>query len=538
MQLNDYPFEQLPFSKLYQTYTTDYSRLSDYYAANPFDDEAVAALADRISFGGNKEKALSSLVQFNERFELDEAARKNLERFAREDALGLVTGQQLGVYGGPIYTVLKTVTTIHLANALETRLQRPVIPVFWLADEDHDYEEIKSVTVLHRDDVVTHSLNRADDSTPPVADLQLPKTFSEFRSQVKEALIETEFSDSLWEMLDQAYQPGERFDKAFGNLIATLFSKHGLILAGSNMRSVKELCRDCMKRSITDADRLREVLESQTDAIKEEYHQQVTLYDSNLFYLDEKRGRIKLSRNGTHWKAGKDLQWTTEELTREIDRHPERFSPNVFLRPVLQDRLLPTLGYVAGPGEVAYYGQMKKMYEFYDLEMPVVFPRLSGTFMEPAIERIFGELPFELGDYGGRIEDLESRFVEQTEEIDVEAIFRDWKERVNQIAREKKKEIGTIDPTLEGAAGKANAALGAELDQLKGKVYRSIKQQEQTQLDRIHKIKSNLFPNGSLQERSLSFIYFMNKFGTDIWDRLLVELSAEDRFDDHKVIHL
>jgi len=210
----------------------------------------------------------------------------------------------------------------------------------------------------------------------------------------------------------------------------------------------------------------------------------------------------------------------------------------VFLRPLLQDNLFPTLGYAAGPGELAYYGQMKQVYNLFESDMPVIFPRLSATFIEPAINRIIDELPFEFSEYSQRIEDLDAAYVDRSEKIDIEDLFSEWKQKVKQIASLKKEKVAEVDQTLNGAAGKATAVYFGELDKLKGKVYRAVKQQDQTQLNRIRKIKQNLYPGGNLQERSVAAIYYMNKFGLGIWDNLLASLDEGETFDQHKLVEL
>ncbi|MDZ7693225.1 MAG: bacillithiol biosynthesis BshC [Balneolaceae bacterium] len=305
---------------------------------------------------------------------------------------------------------------------------------------------------------------------------------------MEEGLFETDFTDNLLNLLDQCYTKGARHDDSFGKLLSRLFSKHGLLLAGSNCKPVKQNVREGMKLAISKANEIRTALESQSSELEQQFHQQATIYDSNLFFLDEEAGRTKIYQNGSRWKTDSGESWSTDELLDLIDEMPHKFSPNVFLRPILQDLLVPTLGYVAGPGELAYYGQMKKMYELFDCKMPAIIPRMSGTIIEPAIDRVLAELPFEIGDYKDRIEDLESSYVDQTEQHDIEAIFGEWKETVKQVSEKQKEVIKEIDPTLEGAAGKATAVYFGELDKLKGKVYRSVKQQDETQLKR-HKLK-------------------------------------------------
>ncbi|HKL18749.1 MAG TPA: bacillithiol biosynthesis cysteine-adding enzyme BshC [Halalkalibaculum sp.] len=538
MQIKDYSFSELPFSKLFQTYTSDFGRLKPFFEVNPFDFEEITGHAETLDFKGKRKRSAEILKQINKRYDPHEKVFRNIDRLAGEDALAVVTGQQLGVLGGPLYTVFKILGTIHLAQQLEEKLKRPVVPVFWLADEDHDYEEVQSVSIINKDDTETFSLPDKTENLPPVAELEFPEELEALKKEVRESLYETDFSEDLWAILDHSFKAGKRFDYSFGDFIARLFSKHGLVLAGSNHPAVKEHTKDCMKAAIERADEMREALEKQSESIKTDYHQQVTLYDSNLFYLDDEKGRQKISRNGDGWKTDAGYEWQTDELVDEIDSDPGKFSPNVFLRPILQDFFLPTLGYVAGPGETAYYGQMKLFYNSFALKMPVIFPRLSATLIEPAIDRILDELPFDIHEYDSRIEDLESEFVDRTEQVDIEAIFSDWKEKVEVISQDKTEAIKKVDPTLEGASGKASSVYMGELDKLKGKVYRAVKQQEQTQLNRIKKIKAQLFPNGAPQERVVAGIYFMNKYGVTIWDEMLKSLEEDENFNSHKLISL
>lgn len=538
MQIKEYPFEKLPFSHLFKTYISDFVKLQSFFETNPFDLEEIRNRSDIFQYKGDRSQSCKILREINRRYEPDEQVFRNIDRLAEDDSLAVVTGQQLGVLGGPLYTVFKIIGTIHLAHRLEINLNKPVIPVFWLADEDHDYEEVQSITILNGDEPESFSLPDKSGNLPPVADLFFTEELESLKESVRNSLYDTDFSDTLWSLLDASFHTDKRFDYAFGDYITKLFSKHGLVLAGSNHPLVKEHTRECMKSAIGQADDMREALESQSNKIKEEYHQQVTLYDSNLFYLDENKGRVKINRNGDGWKTDSGKEWHTDELIEEIDSNPDTFSPNVFLRPILQDLFLPTLGYVAGPGETAYYGQMKSFYRSFDLKMPIIFPRLSATFIEPAIDRILDELPFEIHEYNSRIEDLESEFVDRTEQADIEAIFSDWKEKVQKVSDKQTEVIKKIDPTLEGAAGKATSVYMGELDKLKGKVYRSVKQQEQTQLNRIKKIKAQLFPGGEPQERVIAGIYYMNKYGVDIWDELLEALDKDEKFNTHKLISL
>lgn len=538
MHIKDYAFKNLSFSELFQVYVDDFDRLDSFYEINPFDEAAIERKASAISSKGDRHGTAEILHSFNKQFDVDQATIKNINRLKKDDALAIVTGQQLGLYGGPVYTMFKTITAIHLANRLEKKWTRPVVPVFWLADEDHDYDEIRTVNILNGDGLESFSLPKKNGVIPPVSEIILPKELHPLKKQIRSTLIDTDFSNDLWELLNSCFSTGSTFLGGFGQFMSRLFSKHGLVLAGSNNSVVKEETKRVLKKTIRKADDITSALESQSQKISKRYHQQVTLNKSHLFFLDPKAGRTKIVHEKNNWRTSTGHQWSAKELLSDIDEQPALFSPDVFLRPVIQDALLPTLGYVGGPGELAYYGQMKTFYHCFDQKMPVIYPRFSGTFLEPAIVRIFNELPFEINEYNSRIEDLESAFVDRTEQLDIETLFDTWKEEYSSVSTSYEQSIKEVDESLEGAAEKAKAHFSNELDQLKSKVYRAIKKREKTQMARILRVQQNLFPGRNLQERTLSGIYYMNKFGLDIWDRLLEEMESGESLDQHKLIYL
>ena len=544
MYLESIDFNQLPFSKLFQTYIQNFQKVTNFYNGNPLNEEEIGSYYKKFQFKGDREKIVELIKQFNEPYDLDGRALQNIEKLKDENTVTIVTGQQLGVYGGPLYTIYKAMTAIAWARKLEEKTGKNVVPVFWMADEDHDYEEIaavnfpnrNAVNFPNRNEVHTCILSGFDNNKKPVSDLVIPENFKSFRDEIKENLRETDFSAELWNMLDECYQPGITFRKAFGTLISRIFSKHGMILAGSNDKKIKDYLADTIVRSIENASEIGERLNQKSESLANEFHQQAQT-DSSLLFLMEEDRRNRISFESGKWNNSGNHEWSSEELLQLVEKQPDRFSPNVFLRPILQDKLLPNAAYVAGPGELAYYGQMKGLYKIFDLEMPFIIPRLSATLIESSITRVMKELPFQFSDYNQRIEDLESHYVEQANIMDVNAFFNEWKKEVAKLSEQKSEEIKEIDPTLKGAAEKATSSYYHTLDALKGKVFRAIKQQNDIQLKRIRKIHMNLFPERELQERKVSFIYYMNKYGLDIWDQILENLENETAYS-HKVIYL
>ena len=535
MTKETYSYDKLPFSKLFKSYTSNFAELGEFYSVNPFNDDEIASKASNLKKGSIHKEFIGALKEFHAHLHLDQEAQ--IEKLSQTDSLAIVTGQQLGIYGGHLFTIYKTISTILLAKEWEKKLSRPVVPVFWLADEDHDFEEISWFGIPGNDDFKKLEY-KAESNDQLVSDIFINDQIKELRTSIKSEMFDTDFSDEIWSFFDTCFQQGSTFRNAFASMMDHLFGKHGLLIVGSNFGAVKALLSDTFKGSIQNRSTIFNSLEEKTKKLDSNFHQQVVLSESNLFFIDDNDRRLKLDIEDGKWSAGTN-EWTEDELLDLIEIHPEKFSPNVFLRPIIQDQLLPTLGYVAGPGEIAYYGQMRDLYPHFDLEMPIIFPRFSATLIESGIDRVLDKIPFEFHRYGERIEDLEKEYAKKSESTDIEALFKDWKNEVKSASEVPKEIITDIDGSLEGLVGKTVSGFETELDKLKGRVYRSIKQQEETQLQRIRKIKGQLYPGNGLQERMVSFMYFMNKYGQGIWDELLNELEKESlKLDSHHLIRL
>lgn len=540
MKLNNYPPEKLPFPKLFIDYLSQNGKAPEYFEYNPFDESDFERRTADFKFMGNREKTVTLLTDFNSAFHPSDATTKNIQRLSNKNTYTIVTGQQLTLLGGPLFTIYKVLTAIHYCQKLNKISSSFYIPVFWLADEDHDFEEISGIGLPAKEGTTHFKWTPENVSDRIVADILLDKSFEQIKSEIQNYLLETDFSDNLWSLVNDCYKKDVSVGEAFGQLLRKLFGHHGLVLAGSNHPAIKSHLKKQLTQSVEQRGQIFQALSKKSDQLEDSgYHRQVVIHESNLFMSDHTGVRRKLSFDNNTWSLDtKDSRdWSDDQLISEIEKNPENFSPNVILRPILQDVLLPTMAYVGGPGEVSYYAQMKEMYPIFNLTIPVIIPRFSCTLIETGIENALEQLPFNLDDYLKRIEDLESEYVKQSDTPDIESIISEWKKRVEELTDQMKPKVSEIDPTLENSAGKASATYLTELDKLKGKLYRSAKQQESTQLNRIVKIKNALYPNGNLQEREIAFIYFMNKYGLTVWDDLL-EMLSDYEPSSHIMVHL
>lgn len=538
MDCNNYPIGKLPYPALYQDYLAGEKKLTPFFSSEGFSGIDFKKAADQFEFKGNRETTVSLLTSFNKRFDAKPATLQQIEKLKDNDSLVVVTGQQLTVFGGPLFTIYKTLTAIVYARRLQNELKRPVIPVFWLADEDHDIDEAAELGIPGDKEFIKASLEVPEDFNFPAGRHIPGDAVTKLIEKMKEQFPDSDFSDQLWSTLEEIYNEKSSIRESFGKWLLKLFSEEGLILAGSDDNEIKKALYPQIKNMTALHSDIYEALESQSSELdRAGYSRQANVQPSGIFYVDEKHGRIKLDVEKDKWSSDRGHSWSTDELIAHFEEYPERFSPNVFLRPIIQDQLIPVIGVVLGPGETAYFAQMKKMYPLFGMRMPVVIPRFTVTIIETAISRNLERIPFELHEYSARIEDLESDYISKTEKQDVEALFNKWKTQTAEISDEFKKEIEKIDSTLENSAGKATALYFTELDKLKGKVYRSLKQQDQIQLDRIRKVKEALYPDGGLQERQVAFIWFMSRYGMDVWNKMCTLLSKEES-DSHKLIRL
>jgi len=511
-------FSSLPFSRLFNDYLSEKQEIISFFKTKPSD--LLLTFPERKSFI-SREVLVNIVRDFNADLELSDLSKHNIDLLANENTFTVTTGQQIGLFGGYLYTLYKIVTTIKLAKELSEKHQKNVIPIFWIADEDHDFDEANHVSVIKNDSSVeTISIKRPSDLHQQVGREQVNADVEDQVNQFFEASGSSQFSDELKTWLSEDFNPKNTQKNAFLRFINRLFGKHGIVFFGSDTKLIKQAALPVFETAITKAVEVYDALESQSKAIESVYHRQATT-DHSLLFLNCKRGRIKLHLEVKKfiWSI-EEKSFSSDELLAKIETDPNLLSPNVFLRPIVQEFVLPNIAYIAGPGELAYYAQMKKMYEVFDVPMPVIIPRLSATVIEKPFQRYWGELPVQFEAYFKRIEDLEREFVAQNQPFDIENHFQSWIEASRETAKRFKDEIVHLDQTLDQSVERALHTYQNELEKLKGKVSKSVKNKDEITLQRIRKVHASLYPLNGLQERTIGFAHFLNRYGLDCFEKL------------------
>ncbi len=450
------------------------------------------------------------------------AARAAAARLHDAQTVAVVTGQQAGLFGGPLYTLFKALTAVRLARRLADEHETAVVPVFWIEGEDHDLDEIRGCHVL--DGEAARVPVALEVSAPPgtsAAAIVLDDSIRAALADLRMALPRTEFTTEVMDAVAESYAPGERLVDAFARWIERLLGHHGLVVYDASDPAAKPFVRSLFKREVASPGRTTALAaKAGAELAALGYHAQASPAPGSvaLFHLDEVRHAIRAT-DGTFSTGGRTLDVDT--LLADIENDPARFSPNVLLRPIVQDTLLPTVAYVAGPNELAYLGQLRRIYAAFDVPMPVIYPRASATIVDAATVKFLNRNGVDFAQLQPRddaaLNRLLASLVPENIKQTIAAAERSMAEHFDAIGNV----VPTLDPTLAGAVTSTRGRIDRELRNLRGKTVAAAKRRDSTLRRQFERARAQSFPGGALQERSVAGVHFLNRYGFELVDRLL-----------------
>ena len=525
MSAECYPVSVLPHvTRLY----SDYLAMGDarvgapvrgWYGAEPL----AANWMKETAWAGDVAALAGALQAQSEAFGAGSAAFANIDKL-RAGAKAVVTGQQVGLFGGPLLTLLKASTAV--AKAAEATKASGVehVPVFWLATEDHDLEEVDQVSLLSKTSVEKLTLGLKSHGAE-VGGVELGDSVLRVLEQVGELLGYA----PICETLKECYVPGATLGSAFARLMAKLFNAHGLIVMDAAGREFHRLGASTLRAAIERAGEFEERLLSRTRELEAAgYHAQVLVKagHSMLFLLDADTGRreaLQRSADGK-WKAGL-ASYTQAELLEILKSAPERVSPNALLRPVFQDTILPAAAYIGGPAEIAYFAQSAVLYEAILGRITPVLPRFSATLIEPAIGAVMAKDEVSLKDV------FESKTVEAlTQRLGARAMPIEGKRKLAAVGNAMDAELGTLTGYLEsldeslGRSAQVSASkMRYQMNRLRRMAATFEVQKEASLGKHAAAMVAHLFPDGHPQERVLGGVWFLAAGGEGLIDRLVEE---------------
>ena len=540
---DDLPHSAGGFSRLFLDYLNQFPKVQDYYEIDFRSSQHILSHAEKICQRfHHRAELLEILNDQNQQFGSSERTFENIRKLGEDRTVAIVTGQQVGILTGPLYTIYKTITAIKLAEHLSVSVpDYKFVPVFWLENEDHDFEEVNKVGLLNSENVpakLEYLLEGKplDRNIGAVGAVVFDEHIREFFDLVQKTLAPTEFKKPLLDVLQQSCTEGGTFTKAFVSLLNHFFGDSGLVFVSPSDNRVKRLLAPLFRKEIAEYPRLSRLIIEQSAELETNYNAQVKKRALNLFYL-HKNGRFLIEpREQDFSLKGTRQYFQKDELLRIADETPELLSANVVLRPICQDTLLPTLMYVGGPSEIAYFAQLKPVYQYFNVPMPVIYPRASATILEAKHEKTLEKYELQLMEFFDKPENVNRKVIETISEVKIDEMFADAAKRIGELASEMKFGLNYIDPTLLGALDTVRSKIDSHLQVLKEKTIEAQKRRHEIALRQIARIANSILPNGKLQERELNITYFMNKHGLDFVKLLMNELQI-DKFQ-HQVIRL
>ncbi|MDZ4698635.1 MAG: bacillithiol biosynthesis cysteine-adding enzyme BshC [Rhodothermales bacterium] len=537
------PYAALSASSLFVDYCTRYGSVAPFYSGDFRNPEHLRAALDRtLAVDRNRDALVDALHAQQTRWGVDDATRASLDALRSPRAGVVITGQQLGLFVSPLYTIYKTLTTIQLARQLSASTGHPVVPVFWMAGEDHDFREIATTTLVNSGSVtdLSHAetpLSEGEVNAGPVGRLRLDGTISSLIDQLASALPTTEFSPEWRTLLREAYAPGALMEDAFARVLKRLTQGTGLILASIDDPAMKRLAVPLFEREVRDfAGSFKRLAETSAELLHEGYHAQVATRPTNLFMMEEE-GRLPIdAEDGRFILRGTSRSYSPDDLLALVRTTPERFSPNVVLRPLIQDLLFPTVAYVAGPGETAYFAQYRELYTWAGVPMPIIYPRVSVSLIDPTVRKYLDFYPFALPEYAKGTEWLLKQTAAAAMPESTEAVFAEANRAIDAQLDALKARAGEIDATLNRSADAARAKISRVVNRLHDRAIRGYKRSLETDRARLDRITASLFPHGKPQERVLSPFVLINQYGLDVFTRLMDRLPLDTW--EHHVIEL
>lgn len=523
-------FQGFPgIKRLAAEYVANFDALRPFFAGDPADDGAWrAAIAARAQLGGDP-PAVGRIVRAQQRARgapgaaVDAAARLDDRR-----SVAVVTGQQAGLFGGPLYTLLKAVSAIRLARRAERVFGVPAVAVFWVDAEDHDLDEIRTCGVLDADQALaTVALETEAPAGTPAAGVRLGREIEPALDALADALPETDFTAEVLGGLRRAYANGRGLVEAFATWIEQLLGPHGLVVFDAADPAAKPLAADLFAREIASAGASTTLARDTGDRLREAgFHAQVEPPANGVALFLRNGSRLPMRIDGDRLRAGSDAMDRSAWLDR-VRADAARFSPNVLLRPIVQDRLFPTVCYVAGPNELAYLAQLKPVYGHFEVPMPLVAPRLSATLVDPAVMKFLRRTGLALDTLQPRDESALNRLLGAQLPPAVEQAFEGAAGAVRDRMAAVARAVAEVDPTLAGAAESTRGRMERDLGNLQGKVVQAAKRRHQTLRRQFTRAQSQIFPHGSPQERAVGGICFLNRYGTLLVDRLLADTTLD-----------
>jgi len=516
-----------------------FHRLSDRFPVPPRD---YLRHSEKISnYCGQRQILSDCLVTYNRQLGAGGKALTNARLLARDDCLVVVTGQQTGFFTGPALTVYKAMTAITMAGKLRKELSRPVVPVFWMAGEDHDYAEVNRLFIISAKKRKKLLISRQKPVGRPSVGCSTFFKKGDFFPRLAASLPETEFNRKLLAEARGMADTAENLCQWFARLMLRFLGDYGLVMLDPMLPNLRRLARPVFERAISESAAVQEEVSRGERELKylgyaapiskePGYMHLFYYHEGNRVPLYLRQNRVSTRKSLTGWET------SLKELKRVCERSPENFSPGVALRPVLQDFLLPTVLFVAGPGEINYLAQLKELYQGFGVSMPPVYPRAQVTVVGKEEERILQQLRTDEKWLTAGFGKYVDSYLRRRDPVNISELMAEKKEMIHNYYRQLVEDFCKLDSNFLSLGEKNWTKLESHLNYLEKIAWQSVRKKNKQFFQQVIRVEDILLPGGSSQEQIYSFYSLLFYFG----EELLAVLDKIDFSDvwSHQIVYL
>ncbi len=522
MTTNWIGFEEIPqFSFKDVSYTNELPALRPFYKYEPSIEGFAEAIKDRVKTKIDRATLVKTLQAQYQDLSAAPLVDTHIQALANPNAFTIITAHQPSLFTGPLYYIYKIISVIHLCRKLKTAYpDYQFIPTFVTGGEDHDFEEVNYVNLFGKK---LYWQNELKGSVGMMSTEGLAPTLA----QLKEILGDSEKATEIFGIIENAYTQNKVYSKATVQLVHELFKEYGLVVANMNHPDLKRLFIPQIKEEIFNQPS-QALIQATADQLGEiDFKPQAYPREINFFYLRENLRERIVFEDGFYKVLNTDYQFTKAEIEAEIDAHPDFFSPNVIMRPIYQEVVMPNLAYIGGGGEIAYWLERKSQFAHFDIQFPMLIRRNSVMWLDKGTTKKLRKLDISVHDLFQDTDSVIRLFVENqsSKALEINQERAQISQAFDAITEKGKK----IDPTLAKAFSAEKAKLLKTLGQLEGRLIRAEKQKYEVALNQIRGIKDKLYPNNGLQERHDNLLSLYPRYGRAFFDFLLEHLNPLEK---------
>ena len=514
------------FTPLILDYLTEKSSLQEFYHRFPKIENFEAQIREKKeNYDHSIRKDLVEVLndQYSQ-IEVSENTRKNIDALGAENSYTIVTGHQLNLFTGPLYFLYKIVSTINLTRKLKDEYpDNEFVPIYWMATEDHDFEEINFFNLNGKKFKWNNADKRAGNTA--VGGLStdgLDEVFELFSAEIGGGTD----ADHLKDLFKKGYLEHDNLTDATRYIANELFGKYGLVIIAAGDARLKKHFIPQVKNELFEKLSHENTTGTVEKINSQGYNVQVNPREINLFYLNEEIRERIIERDGKYFVHETEISWTKDEILTELNDHPERFSPNVMLRPLYQEIILPNLCYIGGGGELAYWLELKSYFDAEKITFPMLLLRNSALLQTKKQNDKRERLNISIPELFLKQHELINRKVRKISNIDID--FSPQKEHLVAQFQHMYELAEKTDESFLGAVKAQEVKQLKGLENLEKRLLKAQKRKLKDEVERIAELQNELFPNRSLQERQTNFSEFYAEYGETLIEKLMENLDPLD----------